>query len=338
MKNSTFDHAPGSDAVLSAAGMLADNRQVGWAIRHGTTFVWLKLSDSGLAKCTSKTVYTGSGRLSKLTGGFLLHDETAQMNFRFSEKERVCGRTLYKIVGDPYAYIASKNESQKWEAIQKPSLPSASLYLAKHFNYYEDQMVSHLNRIQRDLFELDRLIDNSRLERLLLLSQFSPVTAAESLRYPQCHALQSFGLSGILTKCVEINVTSSTQDFPRCGHQPVTRNFTIGLDGKTLVPKSKCLWKNSFVNCDGIVHEFFNDSWRPVNASYHAQTSHTRAVFARNIDASEQFLSFKLSQPTAEIMTLMGELNGLIAETNSQTLAGSFDLAFFGFGYFKQAF
>lgn len=80
------------------------------------------------------------------------------------------------------------------------------------------------------------------------MSQFSPVVAAESLGYPQCYAIQSFGITGILTRCSEVNVTFSAERSPRCGHQHVVGNFTIALDGKTLVPKSRCVWKNSFTN------------------------------------------------------------------------------------------
>lgn len=116
--------------------------------------------------------------------------------------------------------------------------------------------------------------------------------AAESPGYPQSYALQSFGGTGILTKCLEASVTFSAENFTGCGHEPVTGNFTKGLNGKTLVPKSRCVWKNSFANFDGIVHEFFISSWRSVIASYNAQTAHTRAIFPRTIDTNDRFLAF----------------------------------------------
>lgn len=50
----TFERTAGSGAVLSAAGTLTENRQIGYAVRNGTTFVWRKVSDSGVAACMSK--------------------------------------------------------------------------------------------------------------------------------------------------------------------------------------------------------------------------------------------------------------------------------------------
>lgn len=92
------------------------------------------------------------------------------MDFRLSTTTTVCIKPVYKLEGDPFAFIAIENKSQKWENNKKSSLPSASLYLAEHFDYYEDQFVNHLNRIQRELSKLDCSIDKGKLERFLLLS------------------------------------------------------------------------------------------------------------------------------------------------------------------------
>ena len=324
----TLEQDSKSGAVVSAAGILAESRQIGFSIRHGTTFVWQKTADTGQHPCTNRVVYVGTGRIRRdnSTDGYLyhLHDDTSQMDFEFSEQVEICGKLLYPVHGDKYAHIEVVNESDSWETRIKPDLPSESLFLAEHFNYYENQIVGHLNRVQQEIKQQDCRNDFEHTYSVLQMSQFSPLLAAQFAGYPDCYALQSFGPTGILTKCEAKNVTFTHEITGNCGYQPVFGNYTIALDGKTLVPKSKCIWRNSFVNFEGIVHEFRNGSWRRVKPSFNAQTSHTRTLFSATVDQSEHFLSFKMAQSTSDMMSLMGELGGLVAESGAESFSEFF--------------
>lgn len=133
-----------------------------------------------------------------------------------------------------------------------------------------------------------------QLEQTRVLSASSPVLAAKKLDYLECNALRSYGQQGVLTRCQPVAVKFVAEWTP-CGYQPIFKdNWSLDHDGKTLRVAAQCYWRDSFAYFDGVIHEFRNNSWKPVVPSYTADHVHIRAKFKAVINHSDQYLTMAM--------------------------------------------
>ena len=154
---------------------------------------------------------------------------------------------------------------------------------------------------------------------IFTLSKTSSVLAAQVMNFSECHMLDSFGETAILSRCTEVQVDFGGKNSG-CGIQPSFKNWTISHDGKTLKAFTNCYWKNNLANFEGLVYQFYNNNWTRLNPLYNAVSIQNRAQFKVEIDRSEPYLSSPLNPDQTNMFQLLGELNGLLEENNVNTM------------------
>ena len=73
--------------------------------------------------------------------------------------------------------------------------------LPAHFQYYDDKNTHDFNRLSTNLQVLDCQLEQDKLQRVQMLSVFSPVLAAIVVGFLGCFHLQSFGTFRLLSRC-----------------------------------------------------------------------------------------------------------------------------------------
>ena len=91
--------------------------------------------------------------------------------------------------------------------------------------------------------------------------------AAEAMGFPECHTLYSVGNATRVSECPSKRVKFKLVDM-HCGAQPKCKNFTIGLDGKTLKSYSPCYWKNKIVNFEGSLYKYLGGQYRKLKRNH----------------------------------------------------------------------
>jgi len=114
--------------------------------------------------------------------------------------------------------------------------------------------IEHENKLAKEIRQVFCQLSILRRLQAITLAQTNGILAATALQLPTCSRLQGLGQSLLLQECVKQKVTVSAKET-KCGFQPFTvyknNNYTIGMDGWSLHPFSKCFWKSNLINLNG---------------------------------------------------------------------------------------
>lgn len=152
------------------------------------------------------------------------------------------------------------------------------------------------------------LLDNARLQRPYVLSQFSGVLAAHAINLPPCSSLTSMGNMALFLQYRNVTVEIGAT-YLDCGPQPEfvlrERNHTVDRDGHTVRPASPCFWRDGIANFNGAIHQYRNGSWHAMDASTHATQARLHQHFNLVVETSASHL--------LPLSTMLNQL-GLVAE------------------------
>lgn len=136
---------------------------------------------------------------------------------------------MYSISGEATLFL----QSRVWLDGGRPSFDHVraqtlalhgNKWLMFHFKYYQDLSIHHFNEVAKEISQNDCITDVLQLEEVRALSASSPVLPAKRLKYPQCHALRSYGQQGILSWCQPVTVEFAAE-WTECGYRHCLKTY-----------------------------------------------------------------------------------------------------------------
>lgn len=241
---------------------------------------------------------------------------------------------VHRVLNEPFMFILYKFAPVKVGLV--PGIPaiaenpkfhlSVRDYIAGHIQFYENQNVERFRQINSDLMQSDCIANRMRASLIILLSQFSPVSATRFLGFENCHRIHAVGTVGVLAQCKTVNV-SLTAMQTTCSAEPSLQingeNFTLAHDDATLKKCTPCYCQFSMFSLTDGLFEWKDGQWRKSLPAFHALQKHSHSTFTSIIDKSESLFPESFSETPSELFTMLGELNGLSNE-QGEKLVGKF--------------
>ena len=202
-----------------------------------------------------------------------------------------------------------------------------------HEQFKQEFQIEHENTLAREIRQLYCQVSKLKRLQAVTLAQTNGILAASALGLPLCSRLHGIGMSLLIQTCEKKQIVVTAKET-KCGFQPFVvhnnKNYTIGTDGWSIHPYSKCFWKSNLVNLNGKTYH-----WEHNNTTNGEWIEQTPTIHTPNLNLIASFEELPLndydyalkghpahSNADMERLNVLNEIIGRIEETHDNSLSG----------------